>query len=479
VNGAWLRTPYNTWRIKQASSQSILTIYDRDWLPLPNCGDFKKASGGVDGWYYFDVYWVEIVSTNAYSSDMTSHKTDCFTKYGMFVSYGRDAGDMNEYTKIHQRMFVWPSSPSNFYYPSLNDIMNDVDSTLGIEASSIVSINISRRCPYSYTKGSDGDGYQLRNRTYQTLLPTNAKRIGSTNDWITFYRLDYTPFFNDPANTPAQAGTQISKVMTNDEFNNGILTLLDECQNTIATIDTNYSGTSSDGREFRFWIQTYSDFTGMYTFVMLGEELLFVLNEGHLPYVGSAWETYKAYSMDTDRQAVENAKYIADEQQKMAFLNAGMSAIGTAGSGALAGGPIGLAAGAGVGLMSFGLDAIQSELSKQLTYTKLDMDQALRERRMRQMPGKPYSTTYGLTYCEYAGRFPGATFAMMMPENFNTTQYSRFVGEYGYPTDEIGTKTLKEGRWQGRIFTTATLTGPKMERLNRDLETGIKIIKIV
>lgn len=481
VTGEWLRLPTWTDYLRQNVADDRMEISNRSLLQLQSCGDFTDNS------IKFYVYWVEIVSTNAYTDIQAgTKKTDSITKYGFFAAYAPEASEAYRLNYYLQYKTV---NGYKYTYPSLNDVVNDVDSAIGIEASSIINISISRRCPYRWI-GVDSERWLIDDTSttrYANLVRDHPLYGGGK---VGIYRIDKPMRITaDGSSTSGYACPQTERTLTVSisSFQKAVgqLTLVDEAQNTIADLDTSLleeNALTPGTYNVEIKVRVRSDFTGIYTYVKFAGSL-FAMNEGHLPWVGSAWETYRAYSLDSDRQAVANAKQIADEEQRIGLVNAGMNAIGTGGFtgsniGQSAGLKASVAGAAAVGAVSFGLDWLQSEMSKQLTFRKLDMDQALTEKRMREASGTPFATAYGLIYCEYM-IFGGAQIMLSMPKNIDESYYNDYTDHYGFPAQGVTSQTIQSGYWQGRLPETDNdMTGPKMERLNRTFLDGLRIVTV-
>lgn len=478
--GQWKRKPSFTKHLKQNVTSDKMKITNRAYLPIGKLGNATISD------ITYDIYWVEITSTNAYKTDWTKETAnDQLTRYGFFAAY---APGQDEAYRI--RAYLEYKTSPRMTYPSLFDAINNPDQVIGIEASSIVNISISRRCPWRYVGTSLGDftlaklgtGGSVSQR-FPNLVKSHPLFGGA---YLGIYRLDLPlrPTADDAATSgyaEPSGVTDLYKDMTEFTVANGQLILTDECQNTIGTIDTALVDPHAQGWRLNISQRTVGDYTGIYTIVTVGGSQ-YVLNEGHLPWVGSTWETYRAYSLDSDRQAVANAKLIADEEQRIGLVNAAINAIGTGGlsgsnigqGGGLAGGIIGAGI---VGGASFGLDYLQSEMSKQLTYKRLDMDQALTEKRMKEASGTPYSMTYGLAYCDYSA-YGGAHIMLAEPANLTNTQYTTFKGLYGCPAEGAGTETIAIGFWQGRLYSASDYYTIKGQSLQRVLNEGIRIVSI-
>lgn len=489
LKGSWIRLPdWDTYQQETIVNDSM-GIADRDYFPLGSIGyktitnvETHIGESGKD--YKAYIYWVEITSTKRLAVGSYSASNDSLTRYGMFAYYIPGAGEKD---KIAYKMPYWDTGTHTYAYPSLFDIINDPDTTFGLPASSIKNISISSRCPYEYSweilTSSNIQGLVLVDSYGEYITPNALKAVSSNYDIGIYMLIAAKSTVGQNGPTPNTFSTLGYKVLTAYQATNGRLRIVDEMQNPIGDVDISTLPYINPPGGLTLYpkVRCISDFTGIYTIVEI-EGYYWVFTEGHLPWVGSTWEEYQAYSMDTDRQAVMNAKNMLDEKQRIDMINAGIGTIGSVGQGAMsgfaAGGYLGAAVGGGMAIGNLPLAYFRSEMDKGLAMKRLDMDQALTEKRMKDAPGHAYGTSYGLYYCEQQALNGGAQIMLMMPANLDQTAWEDHTDKFGFPAQGVSEQTVKGGFYQGRIYESNDLTGPRMDRLNREFAEGVRFIDL-
>ena len=224
-----------------------------------------------------------------------------------------------------------------------------------------------------------------------------------------------------------------------------------------------------------------SDSTGLYTLLQHVESKQHVIiNSAKLPYLGSQWETYRVYSLDTDRKALEFAQEQYDKQFQMNMASAVFNGVVGAGLGAASGGSAG-AIGAGVGAVGGLTSGVASGiLGKEMNDMKLRQDQQLTEMRLRASPATTYNTAYGLNQLDLMERFGGGIY-ISMPANLSNDEFNHYVDEFGYPTEGVQTLTIGTGYYKGRVLAqqnNKVFSGIRFERLQEEFNNGLKFVII-
>lgn len=448
LKGIWKRRPDITDNLREPVSSTGMYV-----AGLPQ----KHAANDLPSWTYSNglkvqLYWLE----------MTVKVTnDGLERYGMFVSVAPEEGVVYRYS-----YFTYYAN--NLAYPTITKVINDVYNTMGLPASDIVNISISKRCPFKYGQDTANHYIYLVNNSDNQILASKSHTYSGTT--YTWYDID-----SDGSLTggiiPA-AGVSGTMDLSVFQHYCGQYSIVDEMGNKMTAIDpSNFSQILGGYRVAVTW-RTVSDYTGIYTIATVGGQPV-IFPEGHLPWSGDVWDTYRAYSMNSDRQAVENAKEIARRTQEIDLTNMGINTVGQAFGIALTG----EYAAAGISLASIPLAYMRSQQQKELSDLKLSMDQALTEKRMRESPAQAYATSYGLQYLDYAEK--GAGIMLEMPNDVNSTFFQNFGAEFGYPAEKIGIETVKAGYWQGKLINNADNTtiahGPMWDRLNEDYMKGLKL----
>lgn len=450
----------------------------------------------------FRIFWVQITSSNYIKNDQTVVKGH-ITRYGTFA-LNRDV------TNSLYGYLAWDTSGDKDYvpaYPRIGDIINNIDTTLGIESSSVLDISVIPICPYIYesfdvvhTGPFTPDQPNPENEwvNQYTVLKSND---GIIKPWVgkdvsidvgiipgntttkTFkfrvYNLDYNVGIEPiPIGTtihiPIKHEDTLSFTLSDMELNLGQLQVKNWEGNIIASLPV-VSKTNTIN------INYISDSTGLYALLQHVESKQHVIiNSGKLPYIGSQWETYRIYSLDTDRKALEFAQAQYDKQFQMNMASAVFNGVVGAGLGAASGGSAG-AIGAGVGAIGGLASGVASGiLGKEMNDMKLRQDQQLTEMRLRASPATTYNTAYGTNQLDLMERFGGGIY-IAMPANLSNDEFIRYIDEFGYPTEGVQTLTIGAGYYKGRVLAqqnNKVFSGIKFERLQEEFNNGLKFVII-
>ena len=229
------------------------------------------------------------------------------------------------------------------------------------------------------------------------------------------------------------------------------------------------------------YIDYISDSTGLYTLLRhIESNQHVIINSAKLPYLGSQWETYRTYSLDTDRKALEFAQEQYDKQFQMNMASAVFNGVVGAGLGAASGGSAG-AIGAGVGAVGGLASGVASGiLGKEMNNMKLRQDQQLTEMRLRASPATTFNTAYGLNQLDLMEIFGGGIY-ISMPANLSNDEFINYIDEFGYPTEGVQTLSITSGYYKGRILAqqnNKVFSGIKFERLQEEFNNGLKFVII-
>lgn len=448
----------------------------------------------------FRIFWVQITSSNYIKNDQTVVKGH-ITRYGTFALNDDDTSSTLKY-------LAWDTSGDKDYvptYPSIGDIINNIDATLGIESSSVLDISVIPICPYQFESfdvvhtGPFEPGqpepenewvnqYTVLKSGNNIIKPWVGKDVSievgpipgqTTLKTFKFrvYNLDYN-WDIEPISTeiynPRDRDDTLSFTLSDMELNLGQLQVKNWEGNIIATLPV-VSRTNTIN------INYISDSTGLYALLQHVESKQHVIiNSAKLPYLGSQWETYRAYSLDTDRKALEFAQEQYDKQFQMNMASAVFNGVVGAGLGAASGGSAG-AIGAGVGAVGGLASGIASGiLGKEMNDMKLRQDQQLTEMRLRASPATTYNTAYGLNQLDLMERFGGGIY-IAMPANLSNDEFIRYIDEFGYPTEGVQTLTIGTGYYKGRILAqqnNKVFSGIRFERLQEEFNNGLKFVII-
>lgn len=446
------------------------------------------------------IYWVQITSSNYIKNDQTVVKGH-ITRYGTFA-LNRDV------TNSLYGYLAWDTSGDKDYvptYPRIGDIINNIDATLGIESSSVLDISVIPICPFEFESLDvvhTGpftpeqpepeiewvNQYTVLKRGNDKIKPWVGKDVsidvgGLPGQTVTktfkfrVYNLDLNINIEPisiEVNVPMEREDTLSFTLSNMGLNLGQLQVKNWEGNIVASLPV-VSKTNT------IYVNYISDSTGLYTLLRHVESKQHVIiNSAKLPYLGSQWETYRTYSLDTDRKALEFAQAQYDKQFQMNMASAVFNGVVGAGLGAASGGSAG-AIGAGVGAVGGLASGVASGiLGREMNDMKLRQDQQLTEMRLRASPATTYNTAYGTNQLDLMKRFGGGIY-IAIPANLSNDEFNRYVDEFGYPTEGVQTLTIGAGYFKGRILAqqnNKVFSGIKFERLQEEFNNGLKFVII-
>ena len=438
--GEFSRTATNRcpWLKRQAVSGDILPTRA---VNLPMMGVNDRGNLKV---------WIQVTSTT-YITSTGSATENRYATYGFFATVN-DRGGWGDYVAADGE------GENRKYYPNIQDVISNPE-YMGLQASTIQDISISVRCPFKY---SENGLYMNLIESDGTVIPTNA--VGPNDPNITggafaFYNL------SDPAFIYAVPLIETVTVSLSAlERASGTIMLKDHTGAAIATVPTSW------GSSFEISTQCIGDHGKLLTLVTI-EGVEFTIQEGHLPYVGSAWAEYVAYSLSYDRQAMENSIYYANQRMTADLLTGAAGAIQGAGVAMIGGsGPLA----AITGIANFGLSAAGTMIERSISERQARDEQALAERRVQGQAGTAYSAAYGVIYCLMNLRHP-ALIEVDMPSNLTQALDEAYCDLHGYPAEGRQVVSAVAGYWKGRILTETNIDkGPWFDELNRCFSNGIK-----
>ena len=502
IKGIWTRrskaSGYDV-KVQQAVSNSPMTFTKKIQLPRM----FAKSQFGIN-----DVsdtqdkmYWVQITSSNYIKNDQTVVKGH-ITRYGTFA-FNDDTTDSTI------KYLAWDTSGDKDYvpaYPTIGDIINDIDKTLGIESSSVLDISVIPICPFNFESfdvvhtgpfvpgqpepenewvnqytvlkcGNDVNkpwvgkdvSIDVGGLPGQTITKTFKFRVYNLDLNISIEPISTTTIY-----PPIKRDDSLTFTLSDMEMNLGQLQVRNWEGNIIAALPV-VSKTNT------IYIDYISDSTGLYTLLRhIESNQHVIINSAKLPYLGSQWETYRTYSLDTDRKALEFAQAQYDKQFQMNMASAVFNGVVGAGLGAASGGSAG-AIGAGVGAVGGLASGVASGiLGKEMNDMKLRQDQQLTEMRLRASPATTFNTAYGLNQLYLMERFGGGIY-ISMPANLSNDDYIKYIDEFGYPTEGVQTLTMAAGYYKGRVLAqqnNKVFSGIKFERLQEEFNNGLKFVII-
>lgn len=503
INGIWTRRSktlgYDI-KVQQAVSNSPMKSNRKVQLPYM----YAKTQFGTDSVSdtQSKIYWVQITSSNYIKNDQTVVKGH-ITRYGTFALNN----DVTRSSSIYNYL-AWDTSGDKDYipaYPTIGDIINNIDATLGIESSSVLDISVIPICPYEFESldvvhtGPFVPGqpepenewvnqYTVLKYEQNVNKPWVGKDVSinvgglpgqTTTKTFKFrvYNLDYNSGIEPISITiypPVKYENTLSFTLSDMELNLGQLQVKSWEGNIIASLPV-------VSKINTIYVNYISDSTGLYTLLQHVESKQHVIiNSAKLPYLGSQWETYRTYSLDTDRKALEFAQAQYDKQFQMNMASAVFNGVVGAGLGAASGGSAG-AIGAGIGAVGGLASGVASGiLGKEMNDMKLRQDQQLTEMRLRASPATTYNTAYGTNQLDLMEMFGGGIY-IAMPANLSSDEFIRYIDEFGYPTEGVQTLTIGAGYYKGRVLAqqnNKVFSGIRFERLQEEFNNGLKFVII-
>lgn len=479
IKGIWSRRPTPDPGIRQTLSSK--PTFSGPMLKFPSLKSKLYLLGSADTVDH-KVYWIQISSSEYIDNSGTIH-TDHYCRYGLFAVDTGSTGWLGVGI-----VYSDPTTQSAYQpaYPTVDDVINNVDQYLGIQSTSIIDISVVPVCPYKYTGikvNSSTVGFQLTDSDGNGYEPTVGKNItiksGTSilsDTQFNFRCYNLTPDFSIDKGTTAVKNPQEADQwkdylwLTDCQLNIDTWDLRDWCGNVIAAI-TPYA------EKTWIYLDYICDTTGIYTVVTNDSNSShYIISSAKLPWVGSQWETYKAYSMDTDRKTIQFAQEQYDKQSQIEMISGIANGVIGAGIAGASGGAAGLAGGIISGVGSIATSAVSSALGRDLNNLKLSQDQQLTEARARASPGTAYATAYGKNQLKLMEMFDGGIYGNYPVNAYTQSKWQEWIDEVGCPTEGVQTLEITAGYYKGRILSAVGVTGTLFNRLNEEFNSGIRFI---
>jgi len=477
VNAWWDRTPTRRGNIPFTVEPDVLTLSKRGKAPiLP-----KVVTPDL---VQCQLFWVEVTFNYWASPGATLVDNSTFCRMGAFVAFDQanaiiDENQMQQCVTIGKWTGGTPGSDYYVGYPSLWEIITDIDAVTGFPPSSIVDISISSRCPYDYQVFKESEGHDsicLFDRRLNGYYPgvvrffdydrggglATVKRGMYDLDGLIVYGIDNRAFPRLTSPKP------ISLSLSAMEQDLGQTSLCDELGNRVMQLPSQLGSLSGT-------VETKSDYNGLYTYIKLNEtQQVIRITDGKLPWIGDNWQEYRVRALNADRDALQFAIKQGHDQRNIDIMNSVSNGIvGGAISGGMVGGPAGAVVGGAVGAVSVITSAIGSEAQRRLNERQLRHDQDYKERITRDSAPNFVNAGYGLDYI-YGTLNKGLALELDMPTNTTSTEYSNYTAENGYPYAGLIAVTFSgSGYVKGRTPSNI-VNGLKGELFNLELVDGFK-----
>ena len=436
IVGLFSRLPSNKcpWLQRQAITSAL--EHTRT-VTLPHIADYGEYS----------VFWLQATALTSGGN---------YIRRGYFVAVDADGSiDYN----LHCNYFDTSAPLKN--YPSLKEIMTEPETYIGVTASQIVDISISHRCPWMAY--ADGDFYMLKSDESEIgyLYPTVT-----VGNYICY---DLDGIYSNVSN-PVEYTASVSITLSDLERASGSVTIRDANCASLGSIPTAY------GDKITASLSMISDWTGISTYLDYGGYRV-TIPEGHIPWSGTAWAEYRAYSLAYDRQAMNNSIDYSNERVAVGLAQSAASTIQSAAMGAIGGSAAGTVTGAIGGAASFAISTWATLKESDISTREAQSTQALAERRVAGQPATPYNAGYGLLYCQQCQRSP-ASIWVEMPANLTDSIDADYTACFGYPAEGLRSVTFGEGYYKGMLYATSKLKGPRFDKLNQTLQNGFRFKEV-
>jgi hypothetical protein len=368
------------------------------------------------------------------------------------------------YQRIKVKANIDGSTNVTAYFPSINDVINDLDDICGLTADSIIDVSISMRSPFTIIAPEPDELAIKRMEQNDFIRPSYKGGIwpGATPERpIVMYSFNRDLLFTE--RNPPYA---VSLTLSEQERHLGYLSLLDEGYNKIAVVPKELCDESG---KIEVITEVVSDYTGLYTYVYFGDTRV-IIPEGKLPWVGDAWAEYQKRNMEYDRQALElTIKTAKDQRVVDTAENAANSIIN--GGIAAAINPLASLSAVASFFVSAGADALQEQIDVRSATQELQISQA----RIKDSPSAFFNTGYGEVYITNSLKSGGARLRLEMPKNTTEAEYAHYVQNYGVPVSGFREVNVQTGFVKGRL-TETVFSGARGDLLNTELINGVKMV---
>lgn len=445
LTGYWTRAPTN---ISVYKGQSVMS----GAMEIVDTYNFNNSIVTVSGLGTYQLFWVSVTST--YNPDTNA---DGLTVIGFPIAILDDSTDAK---LTESRIYTGTSAATigSDAFPLLSEIIDDA-STIGLTVDQILDISVSVILPYEYSvyKDTIGAGYGIRFNLKQDSTDYGGTKLGTKCGYIPnnyYQQLIWSRQYYGLSDMAVDCGS---------------VGIINEAGVIVQQIPTAWFG---DTASMYISVQCVVDYCQMYLKVDVGNQT-FQLPTTHIPYIGSAWDTYRAYSLSYDREAMEfsiaNARESLNVQTNANVANGVIGAIGSVLSGDIGG--------AVSGLLGTGVQTATAYKQQDISDKATRFAQDLTERRIQAQPASAYGTSYGLSYIwNCLTRMPGI--AVSLPAGLTENIYNDYVTRYGYSVEGKATLTMETGFYKGQIVPTMTLCGGEFDLLNDVFMNGVHITEV-
>lgn len=363
-------------------------------------------------------------------------------------------------TSIGGAYLIGQSGNTWFSHIGIREMISALPTILGVPADAIMDLSITPRSPFEYTE-TEGLNFIKNNGAiaeFRKLSEPGQEYYGFATVSL---RINYLAT-HDPYVATMTGITEFERYC-------GSFYLVDERGNEIMKIPNEYIVNDS----LTIPAHTVCDITGIYTiYELCGKH--YMVPEGKLPFIGSAWNDYNIRSREYDREALTRAVENARSQRDIDMINSignSMLTLGLAG----ATNPTGAIA----GIAQMGMGIATSELSLRLNERNLYAEQNAKEGLIKNSPSQNYQSGNGLDYLFKSYKYGGTHIRLDMPANTDENAFYDYIKYRGYPCGMYRRVELpSDGYIKGNIYNDFSAIGNAVETdmLRREIANGCRIM---
>ena len=328
--------------------------------------------------------------------------------------------------------------------PSLSQVLNDPATHIGMAASSIASMSISRRCPwktYNLTGGQAGriglwiDAMGGGINIPPDPIPNSSPACGG---FIAKNGVGNVPYKSYQTET-------VTVTLTDKEMLMGNIVIKDATGTIVGNIGTRYAERIADQNVLTIKVRTRSSGTMIVTDLLLRDNTVIRYPEGSVPYAGDTYGEYTIAQLGYDRELLA----INQDKAMMNVLVGSTAALANGAVSSIASGGLGVVT-AGVGIAS---SIAEAGLNRQFNEREFDAKKNL----LQNMPDTLYNASYGFSYIRsIVIEDLKPQICVVMPDGVSDTELTEYTKTHGYPvTDYPATVTLADMDTAGEGFVQA------------------------
>ena len=482
------RLPFETDGVRQNWTTSIMAPgTPNTTLPkIPKCPISKTRATSTDPYTEQGTVWVEVTFSET--------SPDKLKRYGFFAA----VNPSDELPTVYTNVFVdtYSGDQQIHVYPTVAQIIANPETYLGLSSVTIHDINISEYCPFSAIGDISVDSQD--NSLGMTLIALDNSRmtpafcyresttIGLSTVYIAYHAFDISAITDyrigvDQSGTPAANSGSVTITLTDYEKHCGEIAFLDSMRNSILTIpkERNENTMAID-------YSVFSDSSNIYL-ALKYDEIYHVIPGYKIPWMTSSWDTYRAFNLQYDRQALQNNIDMTNREFSTSVINgASNGIIGGAVSGAMVGGAAGAGLGAATGVSSLIATAVSGSIDRDRSIEKMRRDQELTEQRMRHGAANLNNPAYGSSIINNILAGGGSGFVLLLPMNYGSTGWTSQTELWGFPANknltsvdfsQLGTILYFKGQPVSYDTHIGNYGSPMHRAMEREFMNGIRLMR--